>query len=60
MFLMDIDIVLHNSKEMTVQCAQIEEHNIWVRECWFWRQCERKYSVENQTFRRAKSFVGIL
>jgi hypothetical protein len=57
--LMSIDIVLHHSKELTAQCTQTGEHNVWVRVCWLAGQCEGTFSVENQLLSRAKCFAGI-
>jgi len=56
---MDIDTVFHLSREVTVQCAQIGEHNVWVRVCWLAGQYEGKYSVQNRTFRTAKCLSDI-
>ena len=55
----DIDIILHHSKELTVERTQIGEHNVWVRVCWLAGQCEGKFSIQNQPRRRAKCFTGI-
>ena len=38
---MNIDIELHHSKELTVQSAQTAERNVWVKECWLAGQCGR-------------------
>jgi len=56
----NIDIVIHLSKELTVQCAQRGEHNVCVRECWFAGQCERKLSVTTRTAVRSECFEDIL
>jgi len=52
----NIDIDIHHSKELTVQCAQIGEQNVWVTECWFAGQCERKFSVTTRAAIRSKCF----
>jgi len=54
---MNTDIVFHHSKELTVQYAQIGEHNVWVTVFWLAGQCEEKCSVENQPLNRAKCFA---
>jgi hypothetical protein len=56
---MNIDKAFHHNKELTVQCVQTAEHNVWVRVCWLAGQCEGKFSVENQLLSRAKGFAGI-
>jgi hypothetical protein len=56
---MNIDKVFHHTKELTVQCVQTAEHNVWVRVCWFAGRCEGKFSVENQLLSRANGFAGI-
>jgi len=56
---MNIGIVFHYSKGLTVQCVQIRQHNVWVRVCWLVGQCEGKCRVENQPLSRAKCFDEI-
>jgi hypothetical protein len=56
---MNIDKVFHHNKELTVQCAQTGERNVWVRVCWLAGQCEGTFSVENQLLSRAKGSASI-
>jgi len=52
----NIDIDIHHSKELTVQCAQIGQQNVWVTECWFAGQCERTFSVTTRAAVRSECF----
>jgi len=45
---MNIDIVLHHSKELTVQSAQTAERNVWVKECWLAGQCWRSLASKTK------------
>jgi hypothetical protein len=57
---MNINKVFHHNKELTLQCAQTGEQNVWVRVCWLAGDCDVKFSVENQLLSREKCFAGIL
>jgi hypothetical protein len=56
---MNINKVFHHSKELTLQCAQTVEQNVWVKVWWLAGDCEGKFSVRNQLLSRAKCFADI-